>query len=81
MFLVYFTEESVAPQKIPACIASIVCQFKWPENALVRMLPFQNMSKLILWVEVVYRKFIKMLPSVFKIAEWFLGQLYRSMFL
>ena len=69
----YFTEESVVPQKMLACIASNVCHFEWPENVLVRMLPLQNISILISWIKVVYRKLIKMLPSIFKIVEWFLG--------
>ena len=73
MFLGYLTEEFVVPQKMLACRASNVCHFEWPENVLVGMLPLQNISILISWIKVVYRKLIKMLPSIFKIAEWFLG--------
>ena len=61
LFLGYFTEESVVPQKILACIANNVCHFWRRENVLVRILPFQNIRMLILWIEEDYRKLMKML--------------------
>ena len=55
--------------------------FLMARNFLMRMLPFQNISTLILWIEVVFGMLMKMLHLFSKLQSVILGQLHKSMLL